>query len=173
MQTFLHNSLKAPLRVIRQTRPRSVSCNKKCVASTLSQLTYSSVDARVSLLFRLVNDFLTDGPRPACHSYRKLKPFNSGCYGCGLSAMPLLFPVLSDVWSSHYRNFQITVYIQICGIKYQVHGTKPYLHLWLAMIASESSIITSSRSEKARLSEYPSCIAALYFVQIHKNYFPK
>jgi len=41
--------------------------------------------------------FLTDGWRPAGHRYEKLKPFNSGCYGYGLSAMPVLVPVLSKV----------------------------------------------------------------------------
>jgi len=41
--------------------------------------------------------FVSNSLGPAGHSYRKCKPFNSGCYGNGISAMPLPVPVLSNV----------------------------------------------------------------------------
>jgi len=67
-----HPSNASPIRFVQQ--------RMRCQYT--SQLSYPSVDARVSILFRLVNVFLTDGRRPAGHSYRQLKPFKSTCYKC-------------------------------------------------------------------------------------------
>ena len=58
---------------------------------------------------------------------KRIKPFNSGCHGYGLSAMPPLVPVLSDVFQVNTERHMVHSLVTTC--QSHLHILKEEKHL--------------------------------------------
>jgi len=120
-----------------------------------------------TVFFLKMKKKLTEGRRPAGHSYGKLNPFN-------VVALDM------DSLRCHFRFRFYPMYEGVIAgnfklqrkYRYAVSNTKLMI-LNHTNFCDKPWLQVNKKTSYARHSEYPSCIAALHHIELNKPYCPK